>query len=494
VIGATFIYLQHDLDILKQNILLRIVTRKKSSETTLLCFYSSLWNHVLSKKLDRITASHPSSHITTTPTMAPPTRPRSRSQTSYFGAGPAPLPTPVLEAASSALLNYNNLGLGITEMSHRSPEATAILSAAKAAMSSLLDIPEDYEILFLQGGGSGQFSAVVYHLVGIWVEQQRLAIEQQGEGDEHAKLEALRKVVKESLKLEYLVTGSWSLKASQEAARLVGPEYVHIVTDARKANSGKFGVIPEPSSWGFSGGQKSNDTTAPAPAPALTYFCDNETVDGVEFPSFPTSLTTDTRTLIADMSSNFLSRRIPISRYSVIFAGAQKNLGIPGVTIVIIRKSLLGPSASSTLLRSLNLPVGPIVLDYSTAAKNNSLYNTLPIFDVWVAGQVLEGLVKTHGERKIEGQEEVAGEKARVIYEMLDKHSEVYRVVPDRTVRSRMNICVRIKGGDEAAEKAFIAGAEEKGLLGLKGHRSVGGIRISNCECARTQLLRSTLC
>ena len=392
------------------------------------------------------------------------------------------------------LLNYNNLGLGITEMSHRSPEATAILSAAKSAMSSLLDIPEDYEILFLQGGGSGQFSAVVYHLVGIWVEQQRLAIEQTGEGDEHAKLEALRKVVKESLKLEYLVTGSWSLKASQEAARLVGPEYVHIVTDARKANSGKFGVIPEPSTWEFSGGDKSDDTTAStsAPAPTLTYFCDNETVDGVEFPSFPTSLATSIgpRTLIADMSSNFLSRRIPISRYSVIFAGAQKNLGIPGVTIVIIRKSLLGPSASSSLLRSLNLPVGPIVLDYSTAAKNNSLYNTLPIFDVWVAGQVLEGLMQTHGERKIEGQEEVAGEKARVVYEMLDKHSEVYRVVPDRAVRSRMNICVRIKGGNDAAEKAFIAGAEERGLLGLKGHRSVGGIRISNYNAVTVEAVQ----
>jgi phosphoserine aminotransferase len=137
-------------------------------------------------------------------------------------------------------------------------------------------------------------------------------------------------------------------------------------------------------------------------------------------------------------------------------------------------------------MRELNLSVGPIVLDYPTIAKNNSLYNTLPIFDVWVAGQVMSGLVNSYGTKRIGGQEEVSNEKARLIYETLEKYSNVYQVVPDKTVRSRMNICFRVSGGDADKEKAFLAGAEKKGLLGLKGHRSVGGIRASNCKCLYT--------
>jgi phosphoserine aminotransferase len=426
----------------------------------------------------------------------------SRDETSYFGAGPAPLPTEILTAAGSALLNYNDMGVGVAEMSHRSPEANAIISSAKAAMSSLLSIPDDYEILWLQGGGSGEFSAVVYHMVSVWVEKQRVALEKEwsardGE-DEKAtagrKMEVLRALVKKHLRLDYLVTGSWSLKASQEAARLVGSEHVHIITDARKHNGGKFGVIPAPSAWNVKGTQASEQVDGTSAelrvqTPALTYFCDNETVDGVEFPAFPTELEAkggeDERMIIADMSSNFLSRRVDVKRYSVIFGGAQKNIGIPGVTIVIIRKSLLAPQAnmaSADLLRALNLPVGPIVLDYSTAAKNGSLYNTLPIFDVWIAGQVMERLLKIHGEKGMLGQEEVANKKARMVYDTLEKYGKVYKVVPDKAVRSRMNICLRISGGDADVEKAFITGAAEQGLLGLKGHRSVGGIRVSNCK------------
>ena len=185
------------------------------------------------------------------------------------------------------------------------------------------------------------------------------------------------------------------------------------------------------------------------------------------------------------MSSNFLSRRIPPHTYSIIFAGAQKNLGLAGLTLTIIKRSLLPPHfapAAPSLMRRLGLPIMPIVLDFGTVAKNGSLYNTLPIFDVWIAGEVLKGLKETCGERGIGVQEEVAGDKARKIYEVLDKYTDVYGVVPDRKVRSRMNICVRIRGGDEAAEKDFIKKAEGRGLMGLKGHRSVGGIRISNCE------------
>ncbi|KAH8712210.1 phosphoserine aminotransferase-like protein [Phaeosphaeriaceae sp. PMI808] len=399
-----------------------------------------------------------------------------RSDVNYFGAGPAPLPTTVLEKASQALVNYKDKGIGLCEISHRSPEANEILADTKQALITLLDIPDNYDILFLQSGGSGEFSATVYNLVSIWVEKKRAKIAQEVGDNKDEVLSRLRKVVDEELKLDYLVTGSWSLKASQEAARLVGAKYVNVAVDARKANEGKFGKIPTEDQW--------NLTPRSGGGPAFVYFCDNETVDGVEFSEFPKSLEGEDAPLVcADMSSNFISRKVDVSKYAIIFGGAQKNIGNAGIAIVILRKSLLPPHstpASPDLLRALNLPVGPIVLDYPTIAKNNSLYNTLPIFDVWIAGQVMSGLVNSYGTKRIGGQEEVSDEKARLIYEALERYPDVYRVVPDKSVRSRMNICFRVNGGDGDKEKAFLMGAEKKGLLGLKGHRSVGGIRASN--------------
>ena len=306
----------------------------------------------------------------------------SRAEITYFGAGPALLPTNVLEKAAESLVNYNGTGLGLAEHSHRSEIATKVLNEAKADLATFLDIPDDYEVLFMQGGGSGEFSATVYNLVGVWVERRKqkilkeLGIKDGKDIPEDVILKELEKAVQEELKIDYLVTGSWSLKASQEAARLVGPEYVNVVADARKVNDGKFGKIPEESSWKLSKN------------PAMIYYCDNETVDGVEFPGFPEALkpkgNDDDPIVVADMSSNILSRRIPIKNFSVIFFGAQKNLGSTGITVVIIKKSLLPPAVATpppTLLRKLGLPIGPIVLSYETIAKNNSLYNTLSIFE-----------------------------------------------------------------------------------------------------------------
>ncbi|KAL5117096.1 Phosphoserine transaminase [Pleosporales sp. CAS-2024a] len=399
-----------------------------------------------------------------------------RADVHYFGAGPAPLPTAVLDKAAQVLLNYQDKGIGLCEISHRSPEAAQILADCKHALATLLDIPDDYEILFLQSGGSGQFSAVVYNLVSIWVEKKRALLAKDVGDDPAELLRRLRTVVDEELKLDYLVTGSWSLKASQEAARLVGAKHVNVATDARTANHGRFGKIAPEDQWTL--------TPRSSGGPAFVYFCDNETVDGVEFPSFPQSLEGEHAPLVcADMSSNFISRKVDVTKYAVIFGGAQKNIGNTGIAIVIMRKSLLPPQstpASPDLLRQLNLAVGPIVLDYPTIAKNNSLYNTLPIFDVWVAGQVMAGLVDSFGTKRIGGQQDISDQKASLIYAALDKHPNVYHVVPDKTVRSRMNICFRVNGGDADREKAFLAGAEKKGLLGLKGHRSVGGIRASN--------------
>ncbi|KAF2663096.1 PLP-dependent transferase [Microthyrium microscopicum] len=423
----------------------------------------------------------------------------SRDQIHYFGAGPAPLPTPVLEKAAGALLNYQDTGIGICEISHRSAQANQVLADAKSALTQLLDVPDTYDILFLQGGGTGEFSAVVYNLVSIWVEKRRrraledltIALadgkEPGSKEDLNAKvLQRLKAEVDKELKLDYLVTGSWSQKASQEAARLVGADKVNVAVDAKARNGGKFGIIPPESEWSLTPRKREG-----GPGSALIYFCDNETVDGVEFPSFPTSITghaeddvdDDAPLIVADMSSNFISRKVDVKKYAVIFGGAQKNVGNAGITIVIVRKSLLPPTAalaSPEVLRAVGLPIGPIVFDWATIAKNDSLYNTLPIFDVWIAGQVMAGLLEKFGSKKIQGQEEISRQKANLIYGALDKYPNVYHVVPDESVRSRMNICFRVHGGDADKEKQFLAGAEKLGLSGLKGHRSVGGIRASN--------------
>ncbi|KAF5972261.1 tRNA modification GTPase [Fusarium coicis] len=401
----------------------------------------------------------------------------SRSEITYFGAGPALLPTDVLEKAAQALIDYEHTGLGIAEHSHRSELATNIINEAKADLASYIDIPEDYEVLFMQGGGSGEFSATLYNLVGAWVTKKKAQIvaNLKAPEDDPRVEQELRNAVEKELKTDYIVTGGWSQKASEEAKRLLGPEHVNIVADARQINDGKYGKIPEESTWNLS-----KDA-------ALVYYCDNETVDGVEFPAFPQSLTPgpdgEGPIVVADMSSNILSRRIPVRNFSVIFFGAQKNLGCTGVTVVIIKKSLLPPKTPqppAALLRRLGLPIPPIIFSYETIAKNNSLYNTLSIFDVYIAGQVLKKSLSTYN--KVEGQEAVSAKKAELIYGALDAHPDVYRVVPDKSVRSKMNICFRVtKNGDtDGTEKAFLKEATAQGLTGLKGHRSVGGIRASS--------------
>lgn len=414
-----------------------------------------------------------------------------REDVHYFGAGPAPLPTDILQAAGQALLNYNGMGIGIAEMSHRSPEATAVLQDTKLALKQFMKIPDDYDILFTQAGGSGQFSEVVYYMVAVWVQRTIDACEKLWattsfkDNADSEKFAEIQKVVKAGLRLDYLVTGSWSLKASQEAARLVGKEHVHIVTDARESNEGKFGLIPPEDQWKLERPSQFEAGAKPQQS-AFTYYCDNETVDGVEFPGFPASLEAlspdDDRLVVADMSSNILSRQVDVSKYAAIFAGAQKNVATPGVTLIIVRKSLLEQKpASADMLRALQLPIGPVALDWGTIAKNNSLYNTLPIFDVWIAGQVISQLLAKHGAQKIAGQEAVANSKASKIYQVLEKHSAVYAIVPEKHARSRMNICFRMVPAWTQEEEKLLKQAKEQGLTGIKGHRSVGGLRVSNC-------------
>ena len=262
----------------------------------------------------------------------------SREDVAYFGAGPAPLPTSVIEAGGKAFVNYKDTGLGLAEISHRSSSANAILAETKEALTKLYDIPDSYEILFMQAGGTGEFSAVVHNLVQAWISRRRVkAIKElehsatpDGNALEPAQLEErivsrIKKEIDEELKLDYIVTGCWSLKASQEATRLVGDKYVNVVVNAKKANGGKFGTIPDEKTWTLTPTKKQGGTGS-----AFVYYCDNETVDGVEFPSFPKSLEPegveeeDERIVVADMSSNFLSRKIDVRKYGVIFVSHLK--------------------------------------------------------------------------------------------------------------------------------------------------------------------------
>ncbi len=265
------------------------------------------------------------------------------------------------------------------EHSHRSELAANIINEAKEDLAKFLDIPEDYEVLFMQGGGSGEFSATLYNLLGAWVARKRETIfgklkagdrAHTDELSEPALMQELRSAVDRDLKVDYLVTGGWSQKAAAEAARLLGPNHINVVADGRK--DGKFGSIPDESTWSLS-----KDA-------AMVYYCANETVDGVEFQSFPKCLEPgpdgEGPLVVADMSSNILSRKIPVRNYAAIFFGAQKNLGSTGVTVVVIKKNLL-PQPSATLMRQMGLPIPPIILQYETIAKNNSLYNTLSIFE-----------------------------------------------------------------------------------------------------------------
>jgi phosphoserine aminotransferase len=288
----------------------------------------------------------------------------SRSDITYFGAGPALLPTDVLEEAAKALLNYDDTGLGIAEHSHRSAIATTLINEAKADLATYLDIPDDYEVIFMQGGGSGEFSATAYNFVGSWVARKHKEL-----GGDDSSIDALKSAVKD-LKIDYILTGGWSKKAAEEAERLFGAEHVNVVADSRKTNGGKFGTIPDESTWNLS-----KDA-------AMVYYCDNETVDGVEFPGFPKSLEPGPNgpIVVADMSSNILSRTIPIKNFSAIFFGAQKNLGSTGITVVIIKKSLL-PQPSVAVMKQLGLAIPPRILEFQTIAKSNSLYNTLSIFE-----------------------------------------------------------------------------------------------------------------
>ncbi|XP_062874049.1 phosphoserine aminotransferase [Trichomycterus rosablanca] len=335
-----------------------------------------------------------------------------------FGAGPAKLPQSVLLQAQKELLDYNGLGISVLEMSHRTADFSQILNSTEALLRELLKIPENYKVLFLQGGGSGQFSAVPLNLIGL----------------------------KEGRCADYIVTGAWSSKAAKEAEKYGNVNVVHPKLD-------KYTCIPDRSSWTLD------------PSASYVYYCCNETVHGVEFNFIP-----DTKDviLVSDMSSNFLSREVDVSKFGLIYAGAQKNVGCAGVTVVIVRQDLLGKALKEC----------PIVFDYQVQAANNSLYNTPPCYSIYIMKLVLEWIKSSGG---TEAMEKLSKQKSSLIYDLIDSSNGFYSCPLDVECRSRVNVPFHIGSEDcnEALEKLFLDGASKRGMISLKGHRSVGGIRAS---------------
>ncbi|MEM0466312.1 MAG: 3-phosphoserine/phosphohydroxythreonine transaminase [Candidatus Thermoplasmatota archaeon] len=329
-----------------------------------------------------------------------------------FYAGPATLPLPVLKQVQEELLDFHGTGVSILEISHRSKEYGEVHTKASELLRELMGIPSDYKVLWLQGGASSQFFMVPLNL--------------QIKGKP----------------MEYVNTGAWAKKAIKEA-KLYGD--VSIVASSEDQ---KFTYIPK--------------NVAFTENAAYAHITGNETIGGIEW--FYTPKTPDNVPLVCDMSSNFMDKVIDVKKYAVIYAGAQKNLGPAGVTVVIVREDLLNRVPEST----------PTMLKWKTHAEKDSLYNTCPCFAIYICELVLEHLKKLGG---IAAVEKVNRKKAKIIYDVIDKSNGFYRGVAQKDSRSLMNVTFNLPTPE--LEELCVAEAKKKGLIGLKGHRDVGGMRAS---------------
>lgn len=330
-----------------------------------------------------------------------------------FCAGPAMLPAQVMKKAQQELIDWNNLGCSVMELSHRSKEYMAVASKAEADLRELMDIPNNYKVLFCHGGGRGQFSAVPFNLLP------------------------------EGQSADYIVTGSWSKAAAKEANNFGTINTI----DAIEIINNKTQVIDD-KKWPLN------------PNAAYVHYCPNETVDGIEMFSIPD---TNGVPLVADLSSTILSRKIDVTKFGLIYAGAQKNIGPSGLTIVIVNEELLGNARKNT----------PSIMNYQLISDNDSMYNTPPTYAWYLAGLVFDWLKSVGGITEIA---KVNTQKAELIYDYVDQSSFYKNSIADQ-FRSRMNVPFWLE--DETLNDQFLEEAKQLGLVALKGHRIVGGMRAS---------------
>jgi phosphoserine aminotransferase len=329
-----------------------------------------------------------------------------------FSAGPAALPESVLRQAAEEMLDWHGSGMSVMEMSHRGKEFISIAEGAEAALRKLLAVPANYKVLFMQGGAIAENAIVPMNLV-----RGRAGI-------------------------DFIDTGEWSKKTLKEAQKYAK------VNVAASGAAGNYTSIPARATWKLD------------PEAAYVHICSNETIGGVQYHVIPE---VGSVPLVADMSSDILSRPVDVSKFGLIYAGAQKNIGPAGLTIVIVRDDLLGQPH----------PALPSAFDYKTVADNESMYNTPPTYAIYIAGLVFQWLEKQGG---LVAMEQHNRAKAALLYDYLDKTS-FYKAPVAKDCRSLMNVPFKL--ANEALDGAFLKGAEAAGMLQLKGHRSVGGMRAS---------------
>ena len=329
-----------------------------------------------------------------------------------FSAGPAVLPAPVLQQARDELVDWHGSGMSVMEMSHRGKEFMSIAATAEQDLRELLAIPASYKVLFLQGGATVQFAMIPMNLL-------------------RGKTAA-----------DYIHTGEWAKKAIGEAKKFCK------VNVAASSEDKGFTYVPRQARWKLD------------PQAAYVHYTGNETIGGVEFQWIPE---VGSAPLVCDLSSSLLSRPLDVSRFGLIYAGAQKNIGPAGLTIVIVRDDLIGHAAPGT----------PSVFDYKIQADSQSMYNTPPTYAIYIAGLVFKWLKAQGG---LQAMERVNIAKAGLLYDLLDT-SAFYSSPVAIDDRSRMNIPFRLR--DAALDEEFLKQAKQRGLLQLKGHRSVGGMRAS---------------
>ena len=322
------------------------------------------------------------------------------------------LPLEVLEKAASEMTNYGEAGMSVMEMSHRSKEFDNIIKEAEALFRELMNVPDNYKVLFLQGGGTTQFSMVALNLL------------------------------RNSKKADYIVTGQWAKKAMQEA---------------KKFGDIRVVATSEPDVYTYIPKVKREDFREDAD---YVYICMNNTIYGTRYPYIPD---TGDIPLVADMSSNILSQEYDISKFGLIFAGAQKNIGPAGLVVAAIREDLIGFAPENC----------PVLLDYKTQAEKDSLYNTPPTYSIYFAKLVFEWVKAKGG---VKALQEINERKAAKLYDAIDK-SELFKCPVNKEDRSLMNVV--FVTGDEALDKKFVAEAKASGLVNLGGHRTVGGMRAS---------------
>ncbi|MEP6878708.1 MAG: 3-phosphoserine/phosphohydroxythreonine transaminase [Nitrosospira sp.] len=333
-----------------------------------------------------------------------------------FSAGPAVLPAEVLQQARDEMLDWHGSGMSIMEMSHRGKEFMSIAAKIETDLRELVGIPANYKVLFLSGGASSQFAMVPMNLL---------------RGKKSA---------------DYVNTGEWSKKAIKEAKRYGA---VNIVASSEDAN---FTYVPPQDTWNVD------------PDAAYLHYTPNETIGGVEFNWIPDLAQVNGDVpLVADISSTFMSRPLDITRFGLIYAGAQKNMGPAGLTVVIVREDLLGATVPGT----------PTMFDYKIHADNDSMYNTPPTYPMYIAGLVFEWLKKKGG---LAAMEKINIAKAKLLYDLFDT-TDFYHCPVARPDRSRMNVPFTLK--NPALDDEFLKQARMRGLIQLKGHRSVGGMRAS---------------